>query len=88
MKNKLLLAALAALAFGLISAPRASAGTEVVQDYGGRDVAPRYSYAPPPPRPVYYGPRFGVGVYPGYGYYRRPWRYGYHRRYWRRRYWH
>ena len=91
MKKKILLAALGALALGLIAIPRASAGTEEIQDYGGRQVAPpRYGYAPPP-RPVYYAPPFGVGVYPRWGYYRRPWRgYGFHRPYyWRhRRWWH
>jgi hypothetical protein len=87
MKTKLLVGAFGALALGLFLSPSARAGTETVEDYGGRQVAPpRYSYAPPP-RPVYYAqPRVGVVVGPRFGYYRRPWRaYGYHRRFWRRR---
>jgi hypothetical protein len=87
MKSKLLMAALGALA--IISAPGARAGTEVIQDYGGRDTSPTYNYAPPPPRPVYYAPPpVRVVVYPWFGYYPRPLRvYGYHRPFIRHRHW-
>ncbi len=56
--------ALVVLAFGFASAPRSSAGTEVVEPY--RAPAPTYNYAPPPPpRPIYYAPApVGVVVYP------------------------
>ena len=51
------------VAFGLASAARTNAGTEIVRDYGGREVN---QYAPPPP--VYYAPPppVGVVVYPSY----------------------
>jgi hypothetical protein len=89
MKSKLLMAALGVLAFGFISTPYASAGTEVIQDNGGREVSRPYGYAPPPPPRVYYAPPpVGFAVYPRFGYYRRPFRaYGFHRRYWRRGHW-
>jgi len=85
MKIKFLAAA-GVLAFGLISVPCASAGTEVIQDYGGREVAPRYNYAP---RPIYYAPPpIGVAVYPRVGYYHRPVRfYRFHRPYRGYRHW-
>jgi hypothetical protein len=51
------------VAFGFVSAT--NAGTEVVRDYGGREVN---NYAPPPP--VYYPPPpVGVVVYPSYGFF-------------------
>jgi hypothetical protein len=84
MKSKLLMAAwgAGALALGVI-VPCASAGTEVIQDYGGRDFSQTQTYAPPPPRPVYYAPPpVPVVVYPTFGYYHRPLRvYGYRRPY-------
>lgn len=88
MKSKLLMAALGAVAFGLASAPCASAGTEVIQDYGGRDVSRPYHYSPPPRRVYYAPPPVGLVVYPRFGYYHRPFRfYGYHRPFWRHRHW-
>lgn len=88
MKNKLL-AALGAAALSFFPVLPVSAGTEVIQDYGGRDVAPPYGYAPPPPRPLYYAPPpIGVAVYPRFGYYHRPLGiYRFHRPYWRHRRW-
>ena len=81
MGKKLIVIALAVSAVGFASAPRANAGTEVVEP----QYAPQqtYNYAPPPPRPVYYAPApVGVVVYPAFGYYPRPFRvYGYHRAY-------
>ncbi|MFL6583708.1 MAG: hypothetical protein ACJ8KU_04250 [Chthoniobacterales bacterium] len=76
----------------MASVPGARAGTEVVEpDYAP---APRYSYAPPQPQPVYYAPPVvSVGIYPAFGFYARPYRYyGYRhhyagRRYYRGRYW-
>jgi hypothetical protein len=66
MWKKLTVTALAVLAFGFASAPRSSAGTEVVEPYRAR--APAYNYAPPPP--VYYGPPVvGVAFYPGFGFF-------------------
>jgi hypothetical protein len=58
--------ALGIVVFGFASASRANAGTEVVRDYGGREIN-NYA-APPPPPPVYYvpPPAFGIAVYPGY----------------------
>ena len=48
--------------FGIAAALSANAGTEIVRDYGGREVN---TYAPPPPPPVYYPPPpVGVVVYP------------------------
>ena len=84
MKKKLLLGLLGAIVLGLISAGTARAGTEEVQDYGGRQIAPpaRRYYAPPP-RPAYYlpPPPVGVAIYPRWRYYHRPFRfYGFHRR--------
>src|SRR5437773_9353939 len=81
--------ALVVLAFGFASAPRSSAGTEVVEPYTAP--APTYNYAPPPPpRPIFYAPRpvVGVVVTPTYGYYGP--RFGYyrgHRFYGRHPYW-
>jgi hypothetical protein len=89
MKSKLLIATLGALV--MISAPGASAGTEVIADYGGRDMSQRYDYAPPPPpppRPIYYAPPpVRVVVYPRLGYYHRPRVYVSRRPYWRHRHW-
>ena len=49
---------------GLASASRMNGGTEIVRDYGGREIN---NYAPPPPPPVYYAPPpVGVVVYPRY----------------------
>jgi len=65
MWKKFNVTVLAVLAFGFASAPRSSAGTEVVEPY--RAPAPAYNYAPPPP--VYYPPpAFGVAVYPAFGF--------------------
>jgi hypothetical protein len=49
---------------------RSNAGTEMIEPC--RAPAPRYNYAPPPPRPVLYfrPPVFGVFVAPGFGFYR------------------
>jgi hypothetical protein len=50
--------------FGLALVSITNAGTEIVRDYGGREVN---NYAPPPPPPVYYAPPpIGVVVYPSY----------------------
>ncbi len=57
---------LAVLTFFFVSAPRANAGTEMVEP--DRAPAPAYNYAPPPPRPVCYAPP-PVVVYPAFGYY-------------------
>ena len=86
MKNKLSKTALAlgALMLGVISTPCTRAGTEIIQDGGGRDFQPAYRYAPPPLRPIYYAPPppLGVVVYPHFGYYPHPLRvYPYHRVY-------
>jgi len=72
MGKKCLVMALGVLAFGFGTAPRSTAGTDMIEPY--RAPAPNYNYAPPPPpRPVYYVPpppvRFGVVIGPGYGYY-------------------
>src|SRR6266568_9082112 len=69
MWKKFNVTALAVLVFGFASAPRSSAGTEIVEDLSAP--APRYNYAPPPPPPpVYYAPApVGVVVYPTYRYY-------------------
>jgi len=62
MWKKFSVTALAVFAFGFVLAPRSNAGTEIVEP---RAPAPRYNYAPPPPRPVYYAPvPVGVVVYP------------------------
>src|SRR5437899_11986364 len=69
MWKKFNVTALAVLVFGFASAPRSSAGTEIVEDLSAP--APRYNYAPPPPPPpVYYTPApVRVVVYPTYRYY-------------------
>ena len=68
---------------GMASAPRARAGTEMVEP--DTAPAPRYNYAP---RPVYYPrPLIGVAVYPRFGYYPRPFYYGHRHFYGRRGYW-
>ena len=56
------------IALGIVAvgfAAAAHAGTEVVRDYGGREVN---QYVAPPPAPVYYAPPppVGVVVYPSY----------------------
>jgi hypothetical protein len=94
MGRKIIVIALAVFAFGFASAMRSNAGTEVIEPY--RAPAPRYNYAPPPPRPIVYAPPlpiFGVVVGPrvgyygsGYGYYGRRY-YGAHRFYGRHPYW-
>ena len=70
MDKKLIVIALAVS--GFVSAPRANAGTEMVEP----QYAPRqtYNYAPPPPRPVYYPYPVPVSVvaYPTFGFYARP----------------
>jgi hypothetical protein len=69
MGNKIIVIALAVLAFTFASVLRSNAGTEVIEPY--RAPAPSYNYAPPPPpRPVFFVPPpvFGV-VGPSYGYY-------------------
>ena len=84
MGKKLIVIALAVSAVGFASAPRANAGTEVVEP----QYAPQqtYNYAPPP-RPVYYAPPPPVNVliFPAYGYYGP--RFGVHRFYGRHVYW-
>jgi hypothetical protein len=69
MGKKFIVITLAVFAFGFASAPRSSAGTEIVEDLSA-PVA-RYNYAPPPPRPVFYAPPpvVAVVVAPAYGYY-------------------
>jgi hypothetical protein len=96
MGKKLIVIALAMFAFGFGNTPRSNAGTEIVEPYNAP--APNYSYAPPPPRPVYYipPPLVRVVVAPADGYYgprfayfsahRFYGRHGYqrfHRHYWR-----
>lgn len=86
MGKKLVVTALAVLAFGFGSALRSNAGAEMIEPY--RAPAPTYNYAPPPLRPVLYFPPpvVGVVVGPGYGYYG-PRFYGAHRFYGRHDYW-
>ena len=89
MGKKLIVIALAIFAFGLGSALRSNAGTEVIEPY--RAPAPNYNYAPPRPRPIVFAPPlpvFGVVVGPRYGYYGRGYGayYG-HRYYGRNAYW-
>jgi hypothetical protein len=69
MEKKLTVIACAVLALGFVSVPRSNAGTEMIEPYSAP--RPRYNYAPPPPRPVFYArpPIFGVVVGPGYAYY-------------------
>jgi hypothetical protein len=85
MAKKIILIALAVLAFGFGSALRSNAGTEVIDRYSAP--APAYNYAPPPPRPIYYAPPPPVNVliFPAYGYYKP--RFGVHRFYGRHVYW-
>ena len=69
MRKKIIVTALAVLAFGFGAAQRSNAGTEVIEPYNAP--APNYNYAPPP-RPIYYAPPPPVGVVvvrPAYGYY-------------------
>ena len=67
MWKKFSVIALAVLAFGFASVPRSNAGTEIVEPSAP---APRYNYAPPPPRPIYYAPPVvGVAFYPPFGFY-------------------
>ena len=63
-KTRLIVTALAVFGFAVCS----NAGTEVIDGYG--TPAPRYNYAPPPPRPVYYAPvpPVNVLIFPAYGY--------------------
>jgi hypothetical protein len=68
MRNKVSIIALAVFTFGLASAPRASAGTDMIIDNSAQAPAPRYNYAPPPP--VYYAPPPPVVIYPAVGFYR------------------
>jgi hypothetical protein len=69
MGKQMIVIALGVFAFGFGSALRSNAGTEMIEPY--RAPAPRYNYAPPPPRPVVYVPpvRFGVAIGPPYGFY-------------------
>ncbi len=62
MAKKMIVTALAVLAFGFGYAPRSNAGTEMIEPYGAP--APRYNYAPPPPppRPVIYAPPPAIGI--------------------------
>jgi hypothetical protein len=80
MKTKFTVIALAAVGFGFALAPRANAGTEVVEP----QYAPRqtYNYAPPQPVVYYAPPPVRVVVYPTIGYYGPRYHfYGYERRY-------
>jgi hypothetical protein len=87
--KKIIVIALMVFAFGFGSALRSNAGTEVIEQY--RAPAPTYSYAPPPPRPIFYAPPPPVGVvviHPAYGYYGpRFGLYRAHRFYGRHHYW-
>jgi hypothetical protein len=88
MGNKIIVAALAVLAFGFGSALPLKAGTEMIEPYNAP--APTYNYVPPPPRAVYYipPPRIGVVVVPAYGYYGQRYAvYGAHRFHGRHGYW-
>jgi hypothetical protein len=88
MGKKCFVMALALFAFGFGTAVRSNAGTDMVEPY--RAPAPRYNYAPPPPRPVFFVPpvRIGFGFGPGFGWYGpRYGFYGPHRFYGRRAYW-
>jgi hypothetical protein len=88
MGRKIIVIALAVLAFGFAAAPRSNAGTEMIEPY--RAPAQTYNYAPPPPRPVFYAPApvVGVVVAPAYRYYGpRFGFYGAHRFYGRQPYW-
>lgn len=78
MLKKISFIAAVIAAFTFASAPRSSAGTEMIDNSGAP--APNYSYtpAPPPPPPVYYAPPpVSYVVYPAlyrppvavYGYY-------------------
>jgi len=60
MGKKIIVTGLAVLTFGFASVLRSNAGTEMIEPYSA---PPAYNYAPPPPpRPVVYAPRPGVGV--------------------------
>jgi hypothetical protein len=89
MGKKLTVIALALFGFAFGSALRSNAGTEMIEPY--RAPAPRYNYAPPPPRPILYAPPlpvFGVVVGPRFGYYGRGYGfYGGRRFYGRHGYW-
>jgi len=69
MGKKLVLITLAVFALAFGTALRSNAGTDMIEPY--RAPAPSYNYAPPPPRPVVYGPpvAFGVAIGPAYGFY-------------------
>jgi hypothetical protein len=72
MGKRIIVTALAVLAFGFGSALRSNAGTEMIEPYGAP--APSYNYAPPPrPRPILYAPPpvVGVVVGPAFGFYGR-----------------
>jgi hypothetical protein len=67
MRNRFIIIVLSIFTLGFAAAAPANAGTEIVRDYGGREVN---RYAPPPPPPVYYPPPpVGVVVYPSYGFF-------------------
>jgi hypothetical protein len=98
MLKKLSLLAFAVFTLGFASAPRATAGVEMVEpEY---EPAPRYSYVPPPPPPpavIYYAPPPPVRIYvePSYAYvdvrhrvYRHRPRFHHHRFHGRRGQWH
>ena len=89
MEKKCFVVALAVFAFGLGTAPRSNAGTDMVEPY--QAPAPSYNYAPPPrPRPVVFVPPVRIGFFfgPSFGWYGP--RFGYfgaHRFYGRPAYW-
>ena len=80
MLKKFSLIAFTVVALAVASAPRASAGVEMVEpEYAP---APRYTYTPPPPPVVYYAPPPRVVIVePAFAYYAPRYRHGYHRRF-------
>ena len=88
MGKKIIVITLAVFAFGFAFTLRSNAGTEMIEPYSAP--APRYNYAPPPPRPVVFipPPVVGVVVRPAFGYYGRGYGfYGGRRFYGRHAYW-
>ena len=67
MGKKIIVITLAVFAFGFAFTLRSNAGTEIIEPYSAP--APRYNYAPPPPRPVVFipPPVVGVVVRPAFG---------------------
>jgi hypothetical protein len=90
MGKKYFAAGMAILAFGLVTALRSNAGTDMIEPYQAPQRSYNYTPPPPPPRPVVFAPPVRIGVFfgPGFGYYGP--RYGYygaHRFYGRNGYW-